>query len=100
MKPKLINHHSDCTVPTMKQGGGGELTWGCMRGKGVGEMTFIDGATNAGLFTQILLEKTCPSLKKLGRRGIFQHDNDPKHKRVCKEEKCGNDKPGEICPLT
>lgn len=30
------------------------------------------GAMNASLYTQINTEKTTPTLKKLGRRGIFQ----------------------------
>ena len=68
------------------------LIWGCMNAKGVGEMTFTDGTMNASLFTQILNEKMTPSLKKVGKRGIFQHYSDLKHtaknhKRVFKEEK-------------
>ena len=55
------------------------MIWGCMSAKGVGEMTFIDGTMNASLYTQILNEKMTSSLKKVGRKGIFQHDNDPKH---------------------
>lgn len=31
------------------------------------------------LYIQILNKKMTAILKKLGRRGIFQHDNDPKH---------------------
>ena len=55
------------------------MIWGCMSAKGVGEMTFIDGTMNASGSTKILADKMTPSLQKLGRRGIFQHDNDPKH---------------------
>uniref|UniRef100_A0A8C9UY38 Uncharacterized protein n=1 Tax=Scleropages formosus TaxID=113540 RepID=A0A8C9UY38_SCLFO len=53
---------------TMKHGGGS-----------VGEMTFIDGTMNACGYTRILADKLTPSLQDLGRRGIFQHDNYPKH---------------------
>ena len=55
------------------------MIWGCMSAKGVGEMTFIDGTMNACGYTKILADKMTPSLQKLGRRGIFQHDNNPKH---------------------
>ena len=34
---------------------------------------------NACGYTKILTDKMTPSLQKLGRRGIFQHDNEPKH---------------------
>ena len=66
-----------------------------MSAKGVGEMTIIDGTMNASLYTQILNEKMTPSLKKVGKRGIFQHDSDLKHTaknhtRVFKEEKSEN----------
>ena len=44
----------------------------------VGEMTFIDGTMNACGYIKLLADKMTPSLKKPGRRGIFQH-NDPKH---------------------
>ena len=49
-----------------------------MSAKGVGDMTFIDGAMNACGCTKVLADKMT-SLQKLGIRGIFQHDNDPKH---------------------
>ncbi|MCI4393262.1 hypothetical protein PGIGA_G00155500, partial [Pangasianodon gigas] len=34
---------------------------------------------NACGYTKILADKMTPGLQKLGRRGIFQHDNDPNH---------------------
>ena len=54
------------------------MIWGCLSAKGVGEMTFIDGTMNVCGYTKIMADKMTPSLQKLGR-GIFQHDNDPKH---------------------
>ena len=62
------------------------MIWGCMSAKGVGEMTFIDGTINASGSTKILADKMTPSLQKLGRRGIFQHDNVPNYTTKIKQE--------------
>ncbi len=66
-------------VPTVKHGGGSVLMWGCMSAAGVGELHFIDGIMNSQMYCSILKEKVLPSLRALGRRALFQHDNDPKH---------------------
>ncbi len=66
-------------VPTVKHGGGCVLMWGCMSTAGVGELHFIDGIMNSQMYCSILKEKMLPSLRALGRRALFQHDNDPKH---------------------
>ncbi len=68
-----------CMVPTVKHGGGSVLMWGCMSAAGVGELHFIDGIMNSQMYCSILKEKILPSLRALGRRELFQHDNDPKH---------------------
>ncbi len=68
-----------CMVPTVKHGGGSVLMWGCMSAAGVGELHFIDGIMNSQTYCSILKEKMLPSLRALGRRALFQHDNDPKH---------------------
>ncbi len=67
-----------CMVPTVKHGGGSVLMWGCMSAAGV-ELHFIDGIMNSQMYCSILKEKMLPSLRALGRRALFQHDNDPKH---------------------
>ncbi len=66
------------TVPTVKHGGGSVLMWGCMSAAGVGELHFIDGIMNSQMYCSILKEKMLPSLRALGRRALFQQDNDPK----------------------
>ncbi len=43
------------------------------------ELHFIDGIMNSQMYCSILKEKMLPSLRALGRRALFQHDNDPKH---------------------
>ncbi len=60
-------------------GGGSVLMWGCISAAGVGELHFIDGIMNSQMFCSILKEKMLPLLHALGRRALFQHDNDPKH---------------------
>ncbi len=68
-----------CMVPTVKHGGGSVLMWGCMSAAGVRELHFIDGIMNSQMYCSLLKEKMLPSLRALGRRALFQHDNDPKH---------------------
>uniref|UniRef100_A0A8C4RHS4 Transposase n=1 Tax=Erpetoichthys calabaricus TaxID=27687 RepID=A0A8C4RHS4_ERPCA len=68
-----------CMVPTVKYGGGSALMWGCMSAAGVGELHFVDGIMNSTMYCSILKEKMLPSLRALGRRALFQHNNDPKH---------------------
>ncbi len=66
-------------VPTVKHGGGSVLMWGCMNTAGIGELHFIDGIMNSQMYCSIRKEKMLPSLRALGRRALFQQDNDPKH---------------------
>ena len=73
------DYHSECITPTVKHGGGSVMIWGCMSAKGVGEMTFIDGTMNACGYIKIMANTMTLSLQKLGRRGIFQHDDNPEH---------------------
>ena len=50
-----------------------------MSAAGVGELYFIEGNMNSNRYCEILQQSMIPSLQKLGRRAVFQHDNDPKH---------------------
>ena len=59
---------------------------GRVSAKGVAEMTFIDGTMTACGSTKIQADKMTPSLQKLGRRGIFQRDDNPKHTSKITEE--------------
>ena len=45
----------------------------------VGELHFIEGNMNSNMYCEILQQSIIPSLQKLGRRVVFQHDNDPKY---------------------
>ncbi len=76
---KVRNTKEKCMVPTVKHGGGSVLMWGCMSAAGVRELHFIDDIRNSQMYCSILKEKMLSSLRALGRRALFQHDNDPKH---------------------
>ncbi len=67
------------SCPTVKYGGGSVMVWGCMSAAGTGELQFIEGTMNANMYCDILKQSMIPSLRRLGRRAVFQHDNDPKH---------------------
>ncbi len=54
-----------CVLPTVNHGGGIVMAWGCM--------------SAADMYCDIQKQSTIPSLWRLGRREVFQHDNDPKH---------------------
>ncbi len=68
-----------CVLPTVKHGGGNVMVWGCMSAVSTGELQFIEGTTNANMYCDILKQSMIPSLRRLGRRTVFQHDNNPKH---------------------
>ncbi len=68
-----------CVLPTVKHGGGSVMVWGCMSAASTGELQFIEGTMNANMYCDILKQSMIPSLQRLGRRAVFQHDHDPKH---------------------
>ncbi len=39
-------------------------------------LQFIEGTMNANMYCDILKQSMIPSLRRLGRRAVFQHDND------------------------
>ncbi len=63
-------------LPTVKHGGGSVMVWGCMSAAGTGELQFIEGTMNANMYCDILKQSLIPSLRRLGRRAVFQQDND------------------------
>lgn len=66
---------------TVKHRGGNIMVWGCMSAGGVGRIHRVEGIMKTDQYIQILQRSMLPSMKKLlgHQRGIFQHDNDPKH---------------------
>ncbi len=67
-----------CVLPTVKHGGGCVMIWGCMSTASTGELQFIEGSVNANMYCDILKQSMIPSLRRLGSRAVFQHENDPK----------------------
>ena len=66
-------------MPTVKHGGGNVMVWGCMSAAWVGVLHLIEANMNSNMYCEILQQSMTPSLPKLGRSTVFQHDNDPKH---------------------
>lgn len=71
----------NCTIPTVKHGGGSIMVWGCFCSSGVGSIHIIDGTMNGKKYREILEDKLLLSVRslKLKRGWTFQQDNDPKH---------------------
>uniref|UniRef100_A0A8C4T6J2 Transposase n=1 Tax=Erpetoichthys calabaricus TaxID=27687 RepID=A0A8C4T6J2_ERPCA len=74
-------HHQANTIPTVKHGGGSIMLWGCFSAAGTGRLVRIKGKMTAAMYRDILDENLLHSALELilGRRFIFQQDNDPKH---------------------
>ena len=72
---------SKYTIPTIKQGGGSVMIWGCFTCQGVGKLYVLDRIMDKFYYRDILEQNLQPSINhfKLGQRCIFMHDNDPKH---------------------
>lgn len=71
---------------TVKHGGGSIMVWGCISGRGMGRLHWVEGIMCAPDYVEILEGPLLGSLKDLGYRRtgnsgvLFQQDNDPKHK--------------------
>ena len=76
-----------CTVQTVKHGGGNIMVWGCFGGGQVGKLVKIDGKMTKEVYLDILNEHVMPcGLELIGEGFVFQQDNDPKHTaKVVKE---------------
>ncbi len=72
-------YEDKCVLPIVKHGGGSVMVWGCMSVASTGELQFIEGTMNANMYYDILKQSMIPSLRRLGHKAVFQHDNDPKH---------------------
>ncbi len=68
-------YKDNCGLPTVKHGGGSVMVWGCMSAAGTGELQLIEGTMNANMYCDILKQSRIPSLQRLGRRTVFQHND-------------------------
>ena len=66
-------------IPTVKHKGG--ILWGCFAAGGTGALHKIDGIMRMENYVDIMKQhlKTSVRKLKLGRKWVFQMDNDPKH---------------------
>ena len=69
------------TIPTVKQAGGSIMLWGCFAAGGTGALHKIDVIMRRENYVDILKQhlKTSVRKLKLGRKWVFQMDNDHKY---------------------
>ena len=67
-------------LPTVKNGGGSIMVWGCFAVSETGKLAHIEGTMNSNDYQKVLRENVPPSVRdlRLGRGWILQQDNDPK----------------------
>uniref|UniRef100_A0A8C7D817 Tc1-like transposase DDE domain-containing protein n=1 Tax=Oncorhynchus kisutch TaxID=8019 RepID=A0A8C7D817_ONCKI len=72
--------HPKNTIPTVKDGGGNIMLWGCFSAKGPGRLIRVKERMNGAMYHEILSENLLPSARalKMKRGWVCQHDNDPK----------------------
>ena len=68
-------------IPNVKHGGGSIILWECFAAGGTGALHKIDGIMMYENYVDILKKhlKTSDRKLKLGRKWVFQMDNDAKH---------------------
>ena len=72
--------HPKRTIPTVKHGRGSIMLRGCFAAAGTGKLQKVDGTVRKVQYIEILKHNLKSSARqlRLGRKWIFQQDNDPK----------------------
>jgi hypothetical protein len=75
------SHHPENHIPTVKIHGGSIMLWGCFSSAGTRKLVRIEGMMDGAKCREILEGNLFQSSRdlRLGRRFIFQKDNDLKH---------------------
>ncbi len=74
-------HHLQSTIPKVKCAGSSLMLWSCFSAAGTEGLVRVEEKLNAPKYWDSLNENPVQSIQnlRLGRRFIFQQDNDPKH---------------------
>ena len=85
-REKTEKMRMECIIPSVKHGGGSLMVWGCFSSAGVGDLIKIEGIMRKENYLEILEQNAVPSgLRIIGKKFIFQQDNDPKHtSKLCR----------------
>ncbi len=80
--------HKNNIIPTVKDGGGSVMVWGCFAASGPGWLAIIDGIMNSALNQKILKEKVQPSVcdLKLKRTWVMQQGKHSSHLWMAQEK--------------
>ncbi|CDQ87796.1 unnamed protein product [Oncorhynchus mykiss] len=72
------------TIPTVKHRCGSIMLWGCFAAEGIGALHKMNGIMRWDNYVAILKKhlKTSVRMLKLGRKWVFQMDDEPKHTSV------------------
>ncbi len=91
LKETSSAHHLQSTIPKVKCAGSSLMLWSCFSAARTEGLVRVEEKLNAPKYRESLNENPVQSIQnlRLGRRFIFQQDNDPKHTaRVAYRQLC------------